>query len=260
MLALGSLAGGIVHDFNNLLLVMTGHVELTRRLLGEGHPGAVGCCRRCTPPSVPPRSRAGCSRSAAPTAAAPPCADVGELVSGLEPLLRQQLGPYVRLEVRAGRGLAPVRVEPSQLEQLLLNLVLNARDAMPAGGRLTIETQDVEIAGGTAPQAPPGRYAMIAVSDEASAWTPRPAHASSSPSSRPRRPARDRASASPRSSRSWSGPAGVVVDSEPGLGTTFRVYLPCAAGDRRACDARARGRRPQGRETVLVAEGSAAGA
>ena len=123
-------------------------------------------CRCCTLPRGPLRSPGSCSRSAAPHPTPRRFADVGAVLAQLEPMLRRLLGAYVRLEVRAGRGLGPVRADPSQVEQLLLNLVLNARDAMPAGGRLTIETQDVEVAGGTAPPAPPGRYVMLAVSDE----------------------------------------------------------------------------------------------
>ena len=126
-----------------------------------------GSCRCCTRPSAPPRSPASCSRSAARTPDAAPsrgprapcwpsssrcCAGCSAPTSGSR-------------SARAG-ACGPVRADPSQVEQLLLNLVLNARDAMPGGGRLTIETQDVEIAGGTAPPAPPGRYVMLAVSDE----------------------------------------------------------------------------------------------
>ena len=257
LLVLGRLAGGIVHDFNNLLLVMTGHVELARRLLGEGHPGAV----RLVPVLHAAERAAALTRQllalgrASPPATA--CADVGAVLAQLEPMLRRLLGAYVRLEVRAGRGLAPVRADPSQVEQLLLNLALNARDAMPAGGRLTVETQDVEIAGGTAPHAPPGRYVMIAVSDEGVGMDPETRARIFEPffTTKPAGEGSGLGLACVQQIVERAGGT-VVVDSEPGEGTTFRAYLPCAA-ERSGSVALAHDAPvPQGRETVLVAEGS----
>ena len=246
-----------MHDFNNLLLVMTGHVELTRRLLGEGHPGAV----RLVPVLHAAERAAALTRQllalgrASPAAA--PCADVGAVLSQLEPMLRRLLGAYLRLEVRAGRGLAPVRADPSQVEQLLLNLVLNARDAMPGGGRLTIETQDVEIAGGTAPQAPPGRHVMIAVSDEGIGMDPETRARVFEPffTTKPAGEGSGLGLASVHQVVERAGGT-VVVDSQPGLGSTFRVYLPCAAERSERVALAHDGPVPQGRETVLVAEGS----
>jgi two-component system cell cycle sensor histidine kinase/response regulator CckA len=257
LLTLGRLAGGVVHDFNNLLLVMTGHVELTRRLLGEGHPGAV----RLAPVLHAAERAAALTRQlltlgrASPAAA--PCADVGAVLSQLEPMLRRLLGAYLRLEVRAGRGLAPVRADPSQVEQLLLNLVLNARDAMPGGGRLTIETQDVEIAGGTAPQAPPGRHVMIAVSDQGIGMDPETRARVFEPffTTKPAGEGSGMGLASVHQVVERAGGT-VVVDSQPGLGSTFRVYLPCAEERSERVALAQDGPVPQGRETVLVAEGS----
>jgi signal transduction histidine kinase len=88
------------------------------------------------------------------------------VVAQLDRMLQRVIGEDYRLEVRAGGGLGRVLADVAELEQLVLNLVLNARDAMPRGGLLTIETRDVEIAGVADPPAPPGRYVMVAVSDE----------------------------------------------------------------------------------------------
>jgi two-component system, cell cycle sensor histidine kinase and response regulator CckA len=257
LLALGRLAGGIVHDFNNLLLVMTGHVELVRRLLGEGHPAAV----RLAPVLHAAERAAALTRQllalgrASPADA--PSADVGAVLAQLEPMLRRLLGAYLRLEVRAGRGLAPVRADPSQVEQLLLNLVLNARDAMPGGGRLTVETQDVEVAGGTAPQAPPGRYVMIAVSDEGIGMDPATRARVFEPffTTKPAGEGSGLGLASVHHVVEQAGGT-VVVDSQPGVGSTFRVYLPCAAERSERVALAQDGPVPRGRETVLVAEGS----
>ncbi len=257
LIALGRLAGGVVHDFNNLLLVMTGHVELARRLLGEGHPGAA----RLVPVLHAAERAAALTRQLLALGRASPgaarFADVGAVLAQLDPMLRRLLGAYVRLEVRAGRGLGPVRADPSQVEQLLLNLVLNARDAMPKGGRLTIETQDVEVAGGTKPIAPPGRHVLIAVSDEGVGmdaatrarifepfFTTKPAGEGSGLGLATVQQVVERAGGT------------VVVDSEPGLGTTFRVYLPCTAERPERVALAHDGPVPGGCETVLVAEGS----
>jgi len=260
LLALGRLAGGVIHDFNNLLLVMTGHVELARRLLGEGHPGA----ERLVPVLHAAERAAACTRrllafgraTPAATPAAAPFADLGAVLAELEPMLRRLLGAYVRLDVRAGRGVGPVRADPSQLEQLLLNLILNARDAMPGGGRLTIETQDVEIAGGTAPQAPPGRYVMLAVSDEGVGMDAHTRERLFEPFFTTKSPGAGSGLGLATVHQVVERAGGtLVVDSEPGLGTTFRVYLPCAAEPAERVPLAHDGPVPQGRETVLVAEG-----
>jgi CheY-like chemotaxis protein len=172
-------------------------------------------------------------------------------------MLRRLLGAYVRIEVRAGRGLGLVQVDPAQVEQLLLNLVLNARDAMPGGGRLTIETRDVEVAGGTAPPAPPGRYVMLAVSDEGVGMD-------AATRARVFEPFFTTKAAGEGSGLGLATVQQVVeqaggsvrVDSEPGRGTTFRIYLPCGVEEAEPVSLAHDGQAPSGRETVLVAEGS----
>jgi signal transduction histidine kinase len=214
LLALGRVADAIVHDFSNLLPVITGHVEAAHKLLGEGHPGAVELL-----PVLQAAEQAGTlTRQLLKFGRSSPgrerFADIGAVLAELDPLLRIVLGAGLRIEMRAGQGLGPVRVAPAQLEQLLLHLVLNARDAMPGGGRVTIETQDVEIAGGTAPEAPPGRYVMLAVSDEGVGMDGKAAGERS-----------DLVSVHQVVEQAGGS---VRVFSQPGLGTTFRIYLPCA--------------------------------
>jgi two-component system cell cycle sensor histidine kinase/response regulator CckA len=258
LLALGRLAGGIVHDFNNLLFVMTGHVELARRMLGADHP----VTGRLAPVLEAAECAAALSRQLLAfgrrSAAQPRLVDVNAVVARLDPLLRRLIGDDVVMELRPGVGLERVRVDLTQMEQLLLNLALNARDAMPMGGRLTIETRDVEIAGGTAPPAPPGRYVMLAVSDEGVGMDAETRKRVFEPffTTKPEGEGSGLGLATVHDVVQQAG-GSIRVDSEPGLGTTFRIYLPCAgeAAELPAVFAESP-EPPGGTETVLVAEDS----
>jgi len=257
LLALGRLAGGIVHDFNNLLFVITGYVELARRQLGTSHPGAA----RLTP-VLHAAERAGAltrqllafGRS---SPAHPSLVDMNSVLAELAPMLRRLIGAGVRMDVRAGSGLGRVRADLSQMEQLLLNLALNARDAMPRGGRLTIETHDVEIAGGTAPPVPPGRYVMLAVSDEGVGMDAETRERIFEPffTTKPAGKGSGLGLATVEQVVRQAG-GSVRVDSEPGLGTTFRIYLPCAAAEAEPPLVHDPPEPEGGSETVLVAEDS----
>ena len=256
--ALGRLTGGIVHDFNNLLFVITGQVELARRQLSPEHPAYSRLA-----PALQAAERAGAltrqllafGRGADPR---PRLVDVNAVVAQLDGMLQRVIGEDVEIEVRVGRGLGRVEADFAEAEQLLLNLALNARDAMPQGGRLTIETSDVEIAGGSAPPVPPGRYVMLAVSDDGVGMDEETR----------RRIFEPFFTTKPEGAGSGLGLATVHrivarhggtirVDSAPGRGTTFRVYLPCveppAEPARPVAEPSAL---PGGRETLLVAEDS----
>jgi PAS domain S-box-containing protein len=168
MEAVGQLAGGIAHDFNNLLTAITGYSEL---LLGE------------LPPEDLRRSHAEEIRKAGERAAsltqqllafsrrqvlAPRVLDVNTLVSDIERMLRRLIGEHIELKTRKMADLWRVRADPGQIEQAILNLVLNARDAMPQGGVLTIETSnadlDEDFSRSHVPTQP-GPYVRVAVTD-----------------------------------------------------------------------------------------------
>ena len=178
------------------------------------------------------------------------------MVAQLDQMLQRVIGADVEIEMRAGAGLGRVRADPNQMEQLLLNLALNARDAMPGGGRLTIETRDVEIAGGTAPPAPPGRYVMLVVSDEGVGMDSETQQSIFEPFFTTKPEGAGLGLATVRSAVDRAG--GLIrVDSAPGRGTTFQVYLPCA--DERSEPARrdeSPARLAGGDETVLLVEDS----
>jgi signal transduction histidine kinase len=228
MEALGRLTGGIVHDFNNLLFVITGQIELARRLLSPDHPAfaRLGPALDAAERAAALNRRLLAFGRGSPTDPCP--ADLNAVVAQLDRMLQRVIGEDFRVEIRAGRGLGRVRADVTEMEQLVLNLALNARDAMPRGGLLTIETRDVEIAGGTEPPAPPGHYVMVAVSDEGVGMDEETRQRIFEPFF----------TTKPEGAGSGLGLATVHriverhggrirVDSAPGRGTTFQVYLPC---------------------------------
>jgi PAS domain S-box-containing protein len=168
MEAVGRLAGGIAHDFNNLLTIIKGYTELA---LQRGDAG--------------PRVRTDIERieDASERAAAlvrqllafsrkqvlqPKNLDLSEIVLSLDKLLRRLIGEDIAMKTVVGKNLGTIKADPAQVEQVLMNLVVNARDAMPGGGKLMIETSNVELDKVYASEhvsVKPGRYVMLAVSD-----------------------------------------------------------------------------------------------
>jgi signal transduction histidine kinase len=229
LVALGRMASVAVHDSNNLLLVIASHVELARRLIGAEHPAA---SRLATALEAVERASALNRQLLAVGRAAPaaePLVEPDAVLARVQPTLRQVIGDAIRLEVRAGAPFARVRADTSQLEQLLLNLVLNARDAMPGGGRLTVETQDLQVDDATEPGLPAGRYVVLAVSDDGVGIDSAARERIFEPffTTKGVRAGSGLGLASVRRVAEQAG-GRVRVDSEPGLGATFRIYLPLA--------------------------------
>jgi signal transduction histidine kinase/CheY-like chemotaxis protein len=169
MEAIGQLTGGIAHDFNNMLAVVLGNLDLAKRRLAKG---VTNIDQYLT------GAQEGGKRAAALTQRllafarqqplAPEPVDTNKLVSGMSELLHRTLGEPVRIETVLTSGLWRVHADPNQLENAILNLAVNARDAMPGGGKLTIETLNAQLddhyAAGHAGVAV-GQYIMIAVTD-----------------------------------------------------------------------------------------------
>ena len=176
MEAVGQLTGGIAHDFNNLLGGITGSLEMIQKRLAEGRSGevdryieaALGAGRRAA--ALTHRLLAFSRRQTL----APKPTDVNRLVSGMGELIRRTVGPAVEMEVVEAGGLWPTLVDPHQLENALLNLCINARDAMPEGGRLTIETanEDLDARDALARGLEPGDYVSLSVTDTGTGMTP----------------------------------------------------------------------------------------
>ncbi len=169
MEAVGQLTGGIAHDFNNLLAGISGSLQMLEARIAQGRletvpryvDAAQGAAKRAT--ALTQRLLAFSRRQTLD----PRPTNINRLIAGLEELVRRTSGPNVTVEVVGAAGLWPVRIDQNQLENALLNLCINARDAMPDGGRLTIETAnkwlDEHAARGR--DLPPGQYVSLSVTD-----------------------------------------------------------------------------------------------
>ncbi|EJL35389.1 PAS domain-containing protein [Novosphingobium sp. AP12] len=169
MEAVGQLTGGIAHDFNNLLTGITGSLELLAKRVAEGRASEVdkfvnaaqGAARRAA--SLTHRLLAFSRRQTLE----PKPTDVMRLARGMEDLIQRTVGPAINVESVHAAGVWPVLVDPGQLENALLNLCINARDAMPDGGKLTIETGNrwLDHRSAAERELPAGQYVSICVSD-----------------------------------------------------------------------------------------------
>lgn len=177
MEAVGQLTGGIAHDFNNLLAGISGSLELLGKRLSEGRlngmeryiDAAQGSAQRAA--SLTQRLLAFSRRQTLD----PKPTDVNRLINGMEDLIRRSVGPDVEVEVVGAGGLWATKIDQSQLENALLNLCINGRDAMaPAGGRLTIETSNkwLDDRAAKARDLPPGQYVSLCVTDTGTGMPP----------------------------------------------------------------------------------------
>ncbi|MCI0998138.1 response regulator, partial [Pseudomonas corrugata] len=177
MEAVGQLTGGIAHDFNNMLTGILGSLDLMQRYIANGRVDEIG---RFTEAAVSSANRAAAlthrllAFSRRQSLDRKPL-DANSLVLSLEDLLSRTTGDHIALRLQLADELWPVSTDASQLENALLNLVINARDAMPDGGELTVETANIYLDGSDISTLEPvkaGDYVMIAVSDNGSGMTP----------------------------------------------------------------------------------------
>jgi PAS domain S-box-containing protein len=257
METVGRLAGGVAHDFNNQLTGVIGHLDLLRVSIADDDPrqehiqiarAAAGRCAELT------RGLLAYGRR---LATQPRRIQVNEVAARIEPMLRRVLPDSIRLEVALEPSPWPVLADASQLEEVLMNLCLNARDAMPEGGDLKVATRNVELAPGALlrhPDARPGHFVEIAVSDSGGGMPPQvQAHIFDPFFSTKQRGTGTGLGLSMvygiiASHRGW-----IEVDSRAGAGSTFRIYLECA--DAQACpDRPPAGVVRAGRPRVLVVD------
>ena len=176
MEAVGQLTGGLAHDFNNLLAGISGSLELMQTRMSQGRMGdldrymtvAQGAAKRAA--ALTHRLLAFSRRQTLD----PKPTNVNRLVHDMEELVRRTVGPGIHLEVVGLSGVWPALIDPGQLENALLNLCINARDAMPDGGRITIETANkwIDDAGSRRHDLPPGQYLSVCVTDTGTGMTP----------------------------------------------------------------------------------------
>ncbi len=175
MEAVGQLTGGIAHDFNNLLAGISGSLELLDRRLAEGRTYGLGRYIHAAQTSAR-RAAALTQRLLAFSRRQtldPKPTNANRLIAGMEELIRRTVGPSIELEVVGAGGLWLTQIDPAQLESALLNLAINARDAMPAGGRITIETANTwfDARAAQSHELPPGQYLSICVTDTGTGMT-----------------------------------------------------------------------------------------
>jgi PAS domain S-box-containing protein len=257
--AIGRLAGGVAHDFNNILGVIIGYGELAQRQLGLEHP-----VRARVDQMVKAAERAaGLTRQllafSRQQVMQPSLLDLNAIVADTQRMLGRLIGEDVELVIHAAPDLGTVKADPGQIEQLILNLAVNARDAMLKGGSLTLETANVDVDEDYAaahPPVTPGRCVMLAVSDTGSGMDQTTQQRIFEPffTTKPEGQGTGLGLATVYGIVKQSG-GYIWVYSEPGRGTTFKVYLPRV--DEPAETAPRAGltaETPRGDETILLVE------
>jgi signal transduction histidine kinase len=260
MEAVGQLTGGVAHDFNNLLTVVLGNLNLLRERLASDSPEynmVLPAIRAAERGATLTGRLLAFSRRQALT---PSVVNVGKAIADMTALMRRVLGENIEIETVVDGGLWSCEIDPVQLENALLNMAINARDAMPGGGKLTIEAANARLDDDYAARQvdlEPGRYVMISVTDTGNGM-------SADVRSRVFDPFFTTKEVGRGTGLGLSMVCGFVkqsgghiaVYSEPGEGTTFKIYLPRVTGredrsrqsDMPAGDDRGRG------ELVLVVE------
>ncbi len=256
--ALGRMTGEIAHDFNNILGVITGQGQLTLRLLPRDHPACAGLDQ-----VVKASERAAAltrqllAFSKGPSHE-PRSLDLNAVISNLTQMLQRAVSEDVELQIDLASGLGVVRADATQMEQVLLNLAVNARDAMPSGGRLRIETCNVELSEGEAgwPGGSSGRFVLLVVSDDGTGMDAETRRRMFEPffTTKPEGVGSGLGLATVHDVVSQCG-GSIRVDSAPGRGTTFRIYLPRVDPPDAVAPAETTPQgEPGGRETVLLVE------
>lgn len=259
MEAIGRLAGGIAHDFNNLLTIIKGYTELALKR-----------------PRISPELQADVERIEDASERAgmlvrqllafsrrqvlqPKLVDLNSIVLGLDKLLRRLMDEEIHMSTIPGKNIGTIKADPGQIEQVIMNLVVNARDAMPKGGRLTVETANVDLDAAYASDhatVKPGSYVMLAVSDTGTGMSPETVAHIFEPFYTTKEGGRG-------TGLGLSTVYGIVkqsggyiwVYSEPGRGSSFKVYLPrVQQAAEELPTVKMSSRKQKGTETILLVE------
>jgi PAS domain S-box-containing protein len=258
MEAIGQLAGGVAHDFNNMLTAILGYAELLTEQIGPDKP--IGqdlreIQRAAERAAVLTRQLLAFSRKQ--VLAVKPL-DLSVVARQMEPMLKRLLGEQIRVETRLAENLVAVMADAAQLEHLLINLSVNARDAMPQGGQLVISTRNVDLDTAFArrhPGASVGSHASLSVTDTGHGMSPEVQSRIFEPFFTTKEIGRGTGlglSAVYGTVKQLGGYIG--VDSELGRGSTFTIYLPETRQTLRAGNLSAVASTPVGEETILLVE------
>lgn len=263
MEAIGQLTGGIAHDFNNMLAVITSGITLAQRRIARGQDGvdqllegALDGAHRAA------RLISRLLAFARQQPLSPKPLDANKFVSGMSELISRSLGGSIRMETVLGGGLWPVSVDAAQLESSILNLCVNARDAMPDGGRLTLETANFyldERYSALHPGVPPGQYILIAVTDTGSGMDKETAEKAFEPFFTTKLAGKGTGLGLPQVYGFVKQSGGhIKIYSELGQGTTVKIYLPrYREGMAQEPESTAAAPIVTGNETVLLVEDDA---
>jgi PAS domain S-box-containing protein len=254
MEAVGRLAGGVAHDFNNLLTVISGYAAILREDPSAAEP-LEEIVHAAEQAGALTRQLLEFSRR---QVLRPQAVDVNEIVGGMEPMIERIIGDDVHVAVQLADSVAPVDADRAQIERVVLNLAANARDAMPRGGRLTIETADVDLDESYVAShgdVTPGPHVLLAISDSGTGMSEE---------------VRKRLFEPFFTTKSGGGGTGlglatvfgvvkqsggsIFVYSEEGRGTTFKIYLPVSHDPVRAPVADETAANERGTETIVVVE------
>jgi two-component system cell cycle sensor histidine kinase/response regulator CckA len=256
MEAIGQLAGGVAHDFNNILTAITGYSDLALRHLPAEDPMKTNL----------EEIKAAALRAAGLTrqllafsrkqVLQPRVIDLNAVVTDISKMLRRLIGEHIELSTHARRHPALVKADRGQVEQVIMNLAVNARDAMPSGGRLRIETDIVAGAADNPADLPPGEHVVLRISDTGTGMSAETRSRLFEPFFTTKEPGKGTGLGLATCYGIVKQSGGhITVDSEPGKGTTFRIYLPLATEPvAEPAAAPQSAEMPRGRETILLVE------
>ncbi len=259
MEAVGRLAGGVAHDFNNLLMVIKGHTELLRNVL----PPAEEYSRKIEQIERAADRASGLTRQLLAFSRLqmlqPKVMNLNDVVNDMGRLLPRLIGEDIELVIRTSANLGAIRADGSQMEQIIMNLVVNARDAMPEGGKLIIETSNAELDSVYSDKHPivrPGSYVLLCVSDTGTGMSPETQAHIFEPffTTKAQGKGTGLGLATVYGVVKQSG-GFIWVYSELGRGTTFKIYFPRVDQPvERFVPAPAFSEAPRGSETILLTE------
>lgn len=258
MEAIGHLAGGIAHDFNNLLTIINGHAEG----LFSGLRADLRACQRVQEIAKAGEKAARLTRQllafSRQQILRPRVINLNDLVIDFQRMLGRLIGEHIALTIRLSPDLKHVKVDPTQIEQVLMNLAVNARDAMPKGGRLTIETSSVVLGDSfveSHPEAKPGPYVCLSMSDTGCGMDAETVARIFEPFFTTKEPGKGTGLGLAMVYGIVKQSGGYIyVESTLGYGSRFKIYLPVTSDAPSGSLAKPTVAAPTGKETVLLVE------